>query len=412
MQSVEININDLFANIKIEKKNALTKKNVNVSNDTEKISTINKSYPDISDNANENCKGCGSKNVFEVDGYNTCHDCGLYNDCVIDSGQEWRYYGADDSKGNDPARCDMPTNELLPRTSVGSFIGFCSKETYTTKRIRNMNYWNSIPYRESSLIETFNNITIMSQNAGISNCIIEEAKIMYKKVSDIKSSRRTKKEAMKAGCIMLACKLKGVPRNCSEIAKIFKLKNNKTLRKSMKIFEEIWNNIQMVEKNIKVEDIKTTSSCKVDIDSDSFDDNSDDDLFSNESEDDDTTDNSTSNSLNSSLNRSRNRVIKEYDSVKYLHRFCSILGIDDKIFEICKNILTRIEIEKYLEKHNPLSRTASVIYYVTERLDLKINKFNIVQTCEISDVTIIKCYQKLIRYKEIFNPYFDMNDNK
>ena len=32
---------------------------------------------------------------------------------------------------------------------------------------------------------------------------------------------------MKAGCIMLACKLKGVPRNCNEIATIFKLKNNK-----------------------------------------------------------------------------------------------------------------------------------------------------------------------------------------
>jgi transcription initiation factor TFIIIB Brf1 subunit/transcription initiation factor TFIIB len=87
-----------------------------------------------------------------------------------------------------------------------------------------MNHWNAIPYRESSLLETFNNITIMAQNASISQCIIEEAKYMYKKVTDIKSSRRTKKEAMKAGCIMLACKLKGVPRNCNEIAQIFKLK--------------------------------------------------------------------------------------------------------------------------------------------------------------------------------------------
>ena len=55
---------------------------------------------------------------------------------------------------------------------------------------------------------------------------------------------------MKAGCIMLACKLKGVPRNSNEIAQIFKIKNNKTFRKSIKTFEEIWNNIQMIETGI------------------------------------------------------------------------------------------------------------------------------------------------------------------
>jgi hypothetical protein len=55
---------------------------------------------------------------------------------------------------------------------------------------------------------------------------------------------------MKAGSISLACKLKGVPRNCNEIAKICHMKNNKTLRKSIKTFEEIWNNIEMREKGI------------------------------------------------------------------------------------------------------------------------------------------------------------------
>ena len=91
----------------------------------------------------------------------------------------------------------------------------------------------------------------MAQNASISQCIIEEAKYMYKKVTDIKSSRRTKKEAMKAGSIMLACKLKGVPRNFTEISEIFKMKNNKTFRKSVKTFEEIWNNIQLNENEVK-----------------------------------------------------------------------------------------------------------------------------------------------------------------
>ena len=197
------------------------------------------------------CNNCKSNNIIIMNGFNICNDCGLYNDSIIDCGQEWRFYGNDDNKGNDPSRCDVPTNDLLPNTSIGSIVGFASKDNKNAKRIRSMNFWNGFSYRDSSLLDTFNNITIMAQNAGISQCIIEEAKYMYKEVSEIKSSRRTKKEAMKAGCIMLACKLKGVPRNCNEIASIFKLKNNKTFRKSIKTFEEIWKNIKLDKSVLK-----------------------------------------------------------------------------------------------------------------------------------------------------------------
>ena len=250
-------------NTKLEKeKSKLENENTKLENESESESKKKKQTSKINKNLNYDetidiiCNDCNSRNLVELNGFYICHDCGLYNDCIIDSGQEWRFYGADDNKGNDQSRCDIPTNELLPKTSIGALVGFSTRENKTSKRIRNMNYWNAIPYRESSLLETFNNITIMSQNSGINQCIIEEAKYMYKKVTDIKSSRRTKKEAMKAGCIMLACKLKGVPRNCNEIAQIFKLKNNKTFRKSIKTFEEIWNNIQLAENGIS-DKIKT-----------------------------------------------------------------------------------------------------------------------------------------------------------
>lgn len=329
----------------------------------------------IDDKPNLICTGCNSDDLNEIDGYNVCQNCGLYNECVIDSGQEWRYYGADDNKSVDPSRCDLPVNDLLPHTCVGSIIGYGTKETNTTKRIRNMNYWNSVPYRESSLLETFNNISIMAQNAGIPNCIIEEAKVMFKKVSDIKSSRRTKKEAMKAGCIMLSCKLNGVPRSCTEIAKIFKLKNNKTLRKSVKTFEEIWNNIQKNEKSNSHIDINDSES----------------DLSDSDSDEEDNED-----------NQKNTNTDTKYESIMYLHRFCSTLGLDDKLYNIIKKILIIVEEFKYLERHNPLSRTASVLYYVIDNLKIKIDKNNIVQTCNISDVTITKCYQKLIKYKDQF----------
>ncbi len=362
-------MNSLLSSIKISKKD----KNIDISNKAQQWKTDDK-Y-NIEDKSILICTGCNSDDLNEIDGYNVCQNCGLYNECVIDSGQEWRYYGADDNKSADPSRCDLPVNELLPHTCVGSIIGYGTKETNTTKRIRNMNYWNSVPYRESSLLETFNNITIMAQNSGIPNCIIEEAKVMFKKVSDIKSSRRTKKEAMKAGCIMLACKLNGVPRSCSEIAKIFKLKNNKTLRKSVKTFEEIWNNIQKNDKPCFQLDVG----------------DSDSDL--SDSDEDDNNDNDDSKNNNSDT---------KYESIMYLHRFCSTLGLNDKLYNIIKKILIIVEEYKYLERHNPLSRTASVLYYVIDNLKIKIDKNSVVQTCNISDVTITKCYQKLIKYKDQF----------
>jgi len=451
--------NNILKQISNEKK---LKKNINTLN-PKIINNVNNF-----DNIDVICYDCKSRNLFELDGYYVCKNCGLYNDCIINCGQEWRNYGAEDSKGTDQSRCDIPTNDLLPKTSIGSLVGFSTRENKTSKRIRNMNHWNSIPYRESSLLETFNNITIMSQNSGINQCIIEDAKSMYKKVTDIKSSRRTKKEAMKAGCIMLACKLNGVPRNCSEIATIFKLKNNKTFRKSIKTFEEIWNNIQLTDNDISAKikldigidkKLKDKNRNKInnnnsierksyskkgsesnsgsDSDSDSgSDSDSDSDSGSDSDSESDSEINSKKNSnsfikinnnymknenyikpINKPINNTINdiksietidtiynneKVSKQlHDCITKLHRFSCILGFDDKTFEACRIILTYIENEKYLDKHTPLSRTSVVIYYIIERLGItSINKNQILQTCEISDVTINKCYQKIMKYKK------------
>ena len=74
--------------------------------------------------------------------------------------------------------------------------------------------------------------------------------------------------------------------------------------------------------------------------------------------------------------------------------------MDEKIFEACRIILTHVENEKYLDKHTPLSRTSAVIFYLNEKMKLNINKHHILQTCEISEVTINKCYQKLMKYND------------
>ena len=269
--------------------------NTNTNNTNTNTNTNNTNTNTNTNNTNDDivCTDCNTFNIKEIDGFYTCLQCGLRLDKIIDSSQEWRYYNNDDSKSADPARCDMPTNELLPTFSMGAFIGYSSKETATSKRIRNMNQWYSIPYKESTLLESFNNITNLAINAGLNQCIIEEAKYMYTKISEIKSSRRTKKEGMKAGSIALACKLKGVPRNCIEIAKICHMQNNKTLRKSIKTFEELWKNIILRNKIIthKLENNTTNN------DSSNKNDNDDSGDSGDSSDSSDSSDNSESNDV-------------------------------------------------------------------------------------------------------------------
>ena len=43
---------------------------------------------------------------------------------VIDDGAEWRFYGVDDNRSEDPTRCGMPTNNTFFNSPI------CELNTY------------------------------------------------------------------------------------------------------------------------------------------------------------------------------------------------------------------------------------------------------------------------------------------
>ncbi len=407
---MDLDISKMLLEISNQKKQKKKEIQNQASNKT--IILESSDYKDSNDSlANFKCTECSGYKIKEIDGFYVCLKCGLKIESIIDAGQEWRNYNNDDSRGGDQARCDMPTNELLPKSSMGGLVGWCGKESFTTKRIRNMSRWYSTTYKESSLMEIFNNITIIAMNSGLNQCVIEEAKHMFKRVSEIKAARRTKKDGMKAGAIALACKLKGCPRNSAEIAKICRLKNNKTLRRGIKIFEEIWNNIILKEKQdekalIESKKMQKDNSeyddiCESDS-SDEEDDNSDD--TSSDNSEDNSEDNLSSeehHNNDESIANQDNDILANYTGK--LNRFISVLGLDDRVYQAGKKILEHVESNNYLDKHNPLSRIASILFYVIDRLNIKIKKYQIIQTCNVSQVTIDKCYQKLMKYKVALN---------
>ena len=217
-----IDLNNLWGVFKDNKNNEIENNNKGLSNFFSK------------------CSECDSTDLISDEGFNICTNCGALNDGVIDSCAEWRFYGNDDSKSSDPNRCGLPTNELLPESSLGSTISFRYGESYEMKKIRNYHTWNAMPYKERSLYNVFDAIQIRAINSGIPSCIIEEAKILYKKISETRISRGSNRKGIIASCIYKACILQGCPRSAKEIAEIFKL-NITHMTKGCKKFDEILN---------------------------------------------------------------------------------------------------------------------------------------------------------------------------
>jgi transcription initiation factor TFIIB len=286
---------------------------------------------------NDVCFSCKSMNIERTDKEVICKDCGVINNNIIDHNAEWRWYSHDDSKSVDPTRCGMPTNELLPQSSWGSTISFSYGESFDMKKVRTKHSWQAMPYKERSLYNVFMDIQHTAIDNGITQVIIEEAKVLYKHISETKISRGSNRKGIIAACIYKACKLKGVPRSHKEIATIFGI-NIKHMTRGCKKFDEIMNTV------------KNTDSVNM--------------VGSN--------------------------------SLDYINRFCSKLKLTPELSDICKHVCRKAEESCLVSENTPPSIAAGSIYLICNLLNINISKYDISEICKISEVTISKCYKTLL----------------
>ena len=169
------------------------------------------------------CACCNCNNFIKDDNLLTCTNCHNIIDNVIDCSAEWRYYNGDDNKSADPSRCGLPTNALLPKSSLGSIIGKTMRDSKDLHCIRKLQTWTSMPYSERKLLNVFERFTNNTNNKGISGKVLYDAKIMYKKVSSLKISRGDNNDGLIASCVYYACIINNVPRSIKEIAEMFEI---------------------------------------------------------------------------------------------------------------------------------------------------------------------------------------------
>lgn len=324
-----VNVDDLLDNIYNNKLLGKENNDIDIKESTKNLSE---------------CSECGEEKIIEKEGSYICASCGTKFNTIIDSTQEWRYYGDNDNKTSDPARCGMPINELYNNSNTGTTMCSMNKGNFQFEKMRIYSMWGSSNYKDITFNKNAKEMETIAKSNGMNNCIIEEAKHKYRKIMFYKFKKKAKKEAIQAACIQYACKINNVPRDSNEMALMFNL-SKQDMRKGTKQFKEI---ISIIEE-------ENSESNYIDLNPD--------------------------------------------NSINFLKRRCTQLKISNEIFELCKEVCIYIEDNNFLIKHIPLSRTAGCIFFTTEFLNLSINKSDITKVCSISEVTINKCYQKLFKIR-------------
>jgi transcription initiation factor TFIIB len=335
---------DAFANLKNQFSNDM-KENEEVSEDDE-IYKCNDLYEYNNKNEkNKNidiCLNCNKKGLLKTDIVIVCDYCGYENDRVFDFSNESRYYGIMDTKhASDPSRCGIPINELLPNSSLGTMISGRGFEKF-----RRVPEWNLMSQKERSLLKTYKSIDNYLEDGGISNRIIDRAKFMFKDISANNKIRRGDSlTGLMSACCYLSCKDKNVARSTKEMSKMFDIKENKVSNGYKEIMETLYH--------------------------------------------------------------SNKEYVNRIDSVShydFIYRYCNKLNIDKEYVIIAMYVSNIADKLSIVVNNKPPSIAIGSIYFVLNIYNLKFTKKTIAKVCNISDVTISKTYEKLVKQTKFLIP--------
>lgn len=287
------------------------------------------------------CKNCDNTElIVNQNGELLCNICGVINNETFDEMAEFN----SDLEGT--SRYGCPSNYFYPKSALGTKF-----RTKGFSRISNIQKQGQMPYREKSLLEILTRIQKRCKDYGITQTIIDSAKILYKKISDCKHTKGKRAgknrimrcinlRSMIAACVFYACKLQNEPRSPKEIADIYELEIKHVNKGTRKFLEYI------------------------DLDE-----------------------------LNTELNSSK--------SSDFIQRFASRLNLDNKYIKITKDISLNIHKLDIASTHEPPSVAAGCILLVSTMYNLNITKKQISEVFKISDVTISKTYRRIWPFHNI-----------
>ena len=294
------------------------------------------------------CAHCGDGYLEHAEGNLTCRRCNSIVGRQLDYGAEWRYYGAEDPRGANPTRCCPPSNGLI--STLGSVISAgprrrasqwqnrtetnaaAAQATCAAGRaVQRYQVWNSLTYRERVLCGIFDLLTVNAAQNGLPACILEEAKNLYKRVSDARITRGENRAAVIAVSVYVACKKSGVPRSIKEIALVFDVRPA-AMTKAVRAFGQV------------VEDADEGACCA---------------------------------------------------AGDFVGRFCSRLGLGPDAIALVRHIVTRADEMSVVCDAMPPSIVAGAIALAGDALGLGLSREAIAAVCVVAPVTVAKTQKRL-----------------
>jgi len=282
------------------------------------------------------CLSCYSKKLYDDDGVISCMDCGLQKTEVnIDHSPEWTL--SDDSSST-LNRCSFKIDTLLPKTSIAT------KLVGGTHSMRQTHNWSTYTYREISLIKDFAKMHMACQENHIPQAAVNSAKKLYKGVSEVQIKRGDARKGLMAACVYICCEKRKVRKSRDLIASIFEI-DAKYLSKA----------INEVKKYIH-------ENALINIEDD----------------------------------------IGEPGIEGYAQEFCEKLSsiISSEFREKTLQIARKVEKRKHLINNMSKSLAAGCLFYVSMTYySGKPDKSKIAKVSDLSEVTIVKCYNNLLMLK-------------
>ena len=93
--------------------------------------------------------------------------------------------------------------------------------------------------------------------------------------------------------------------------------------------------------------------------------------------------------------------VKSTAADDFVARFGSRLNMEYGDIQVCKRIAKRLEDLEVVSESSPTSVAAAIIYYYCVIRKIGINKVQIAAACDVSAVTITKCYKRIQKWAEL-----------
>ena len=317
---------------------------------------------------NNKCINCNSLNLVinDKNGYSVCQECGVINKEIIDK----KYEKLDSNKHDITG---MISNNNVCKNNNGIVI------TNGNYRLKMTQMWNYASYKETMLKLVLSQIDGYCKQNNIPKNISENAKILYKNISETKYLdgknkgkniifRAINRKSVIAACIFIGSKLSGNPRTLKEIAEIFNLDPTIITNGCKNFFKYIRNsNVSyIINPTQPIDFIKRYYQEIKDVKEDN-----------NEKE----------------LQETLYKLHKEIN--------IKLAKITDDDFDKIKDILDNINKLDLASDHQSISIASSALYLYCIVNKKNLSKKRLSQIFKISEVTITKTFRKIYPFKNI-----------